>query len=536
LTRCCQRGDVLLRRDDVVDVGGGGLRERDVLPTGSGSSWNWWGSDEPVDQRRRPRAQGRPLIAALLSCLLPGAGQLYLGHRRRGAAMLTVTVLCLAIGVGLWSEPTAVSRMLVQPRALLALLVADAGLLVFRVVAVLDAYLLATRGGDRTSRPEPGRWHRGAAAGLAVVVALTAAPHAAAAYYDLQAYDLVTSVFNGGDPGWQARDRARHSTGNGLVTALPGRVTVLLLGGDAGPGRQGLRTDTMIVASFEVATGKVSLFGLPRNLVRVPLPDGPAADHFGECRCFPRLLNELYAFAEVERPDLFPHSRRPGIAAVAGAAEELLGLPIDHYALVDLLGFVDVIDALDGVTVSNGKPLRIEIDRLGREGGTPAFELQPGRRHLDGFTALAYSRSRETTSDYDRMQRQRCVLGSLARQTDPSELLTAFPSLVKVLKRSVITDIPAGRLPSLIEAAGDQRAKVAALGFTPPTYNLGWSSGYPIPNVPKIQSAVRRMLSPAATTTTVAPDGGSSTTTAPPTTAGNRATTPKRRPACTTVG
>jgi LCP family protein required for cell wall assembly len=512
------------------------VREPDVLPTGGSGSSAWWAPEEPHARPPARDRRGRPLVAALLSCLLPGAGQLYLGHRRRGAVMLVVTALCVAVAVGLLSEPTAVSRMLVQPRALLALLVADAGLLMFRVVAVLDAYLLGRR--DNFRAPPPGSgWRRGAAVGLVAVVGLTAAPHAAAAYYDLQAYDLLTSVFAGEDPQWLARDRGRHHSGNGLVTAVPGRVTVLLMGGDAGPGRSGLRTDTMMVASFEVATGKVSLFGLPRNLVRVPLPDGPAADYFGECRCFPRLLNELYAFAEDERPDLFPNSRRPGIAAVAGAAEELLGLPIDHYALVDLLGFVDVVDAVGGVTVNNVKPLRIEIDRLGREGSQPAFELQPGRRRLDGFTALAYSRSRETTSDYDRMQRQRCVIGSLARQTAPAEVLAAFPKLVRVLKRSVATDIPANRLPALIEAAGDQPIKVATVGFTPPTYNSGWSSGYPIPNVAKIQSAVRRMTGQAGVTATTRadPDGLGSATSTTRVPSGSRSASTTRKPACTTV-
>jgi LCP family protein required for cell wall assembly len=473
-------------------------------------------------------------VAALLSCLVPGVGQLYLGYRRRGTAMLVVTVLCVAVAVGLWSEPTAVSRMLLQPRALVALLVADLGLLLFRVVAVVDAYLL----GRRDGRPASAGWRRGAAAGLVVVLGVTAAPHAAAAYYDLQAHDLLTSVFAGEDPQWHGRRGERHENGNGLVTAIPGRVTVLLLGGDAGPGRRGLRTDTMMVASFEVASGKLSLFGLPRNLVRVPLPDGPAADYFGDCHCFPRLLNELYAFAEDERPDLFPNSRRPGIAAVAGVAEELLGLPIDHYALVDLLGFVDVVDALGGVTINNRKPLRIEIDRLGRPGPHPGFELQPGRRRLNGYSALAYARSRETTSDYDRMQRQRCVIGSLARQTRPTQLLAAFPRLVKVLKRSVATDIPAARLPSLLEAAGDQPVKVATVGFTPPGYNDGWSSGYPIPNVHKIRSTVHRLTRPTAVTATTQADpdgldGATATTRAP---SGDRSTSSKRKPACDTVG
>jgi polyisoprenyl-teichoic acid--peptidoglycan teichoic acid transferase len=516
------------------------VREPDVLPTGSGGgSSAWWDLQEPTGRRPARDRGKRPLVAALLSCLVPGAGQLYLGYRRRGAVMLVFTVLCLAVAVGLWSEPTALSRMLLQPRALLALLVADAGLLVFRVVAVLDAYLLARRD-DRRPAARAAGWRKGAAAGLVAVVTFTVAPHAAAAYYDLQAYDLLTSVFAGEDPQWQARDRARHDSGSGLVTAVPGRVTVLLLGGDAGPGRRGLRTDTMMVASYELATGKLALFGLPRNLVQVPLPDGPAADFFGECRCFPRLLNELYAFAEDERPDLFPHSRRPGIAAVAGAAEQLLGLPIDHYALVDLLGFVDVVDALGGITVNNLKPLRIEIDRLGRPGPHPAFELQPGRHELNGYSALAYSRSRETTSDYDRMQRQRCVIGSLARQAEPTEVLAAFPRLVKVLKRSVATDVPASRLPGLIEAAGDQPVRVAAVGFTPPTYNSGWSSGYPIPDVAKIHSAVRRLTRPsqagATATTRSEPDGlnGVTGTTRAPSTREGGSSRP--RPPCGTVG
>jgi len=131
------------------------------------------------------------------------------------------------------------------------------------------------------------------------------------------------------------------------------------------------------------------------------------------------------------------------------------------------------------------------------------------------------------------MQRQRCVIGSLARQTEPAEALAAFPKLVRVLKRSVATDIPASRLPALIEAAGDQPIKVAAVGFTPPTYNVGWSSGYPIPDVPKIQRAVRRMTSQAVVTTTTRadPDGlgsATSTTRAP---AGSSS---RRKPACTT--
>jgi polyisoprenyl-teichoic acid--peptidoglycan teichoic acid transferase len=509
-------------------VGEGGLRESEVLP-GGGTSWDRWGVQVPHGRLGRAR---RPLLAAALSCLLPGAGQLYLGHRRRGWTMLAITVGCVAMAVGLLSEPAAVSRMLVEPGALLGLLLADVGLLAFRAVAVVDAYLLATRG--HLLSP-PGRVRRSAAAGLAAILVLTAAPHAAAGFYDLKAYDLLTTVFSGSDPGWRASGRGARGGESHLVTAIPGRVTVLLLGGDAGPDRQGLRTDTMIVASFEVKTGKATLFGLPRNLVRVPLPPGPAADVFG-CHCFPRPLNELYAFAELERRDLFPHTRRPGVLAVAGAAEALLGLPIDHYALVDLKGFVDVVDALGGVTVEVTKPVRVEVDRLGTQGSQPAFELQPGRRHLNGYTALAYVRSRKTTSDYDRMQRQRCLLGSLARQTDPAEMLRAFPKLVNVVKRSIATDIPASRLPALLEAAGGRRARVSTIGFTPPTYAAGWSAGYPIPDVPLIHRTVRKMLRLPGATASKPGDGSTTSSSGGQTSTTRSRSTAPRPDGCSTAG
>jgi polyisoprenyl-teichoic acid--peptidoglycan teichoic acid transferase len=505
------------------------VREPDVLPKG-GTSWEQrWGLHEPLE-RPRPRRPKRPLAAALLSCLLPGAGQLYLGHRSRGSAMLAVTVACLAAAVGIWSDPGALPRMLVQPTALVALLVADVGLLVFRMAAVVDAYLLAAR---QQPPPARGRWRRLGVAGMVGVIGLTAAPHLASAYYDLQAYDLITSVFTGADPGWKAGGRGGGA--NGVATALPGRVTVLLIGGDAGPGREGLRTDSMIVASADLTTGRTALFGLPRNLVQAPMPEGPAADLFG-CSCFPRPLNELYAFAELERPDLFPGGKHPGVVALAGVAEALLGIPIDHYALVDLKGFVDIVNALGGVTVNVTKPILIEVDRLGTRGAHPRYELQPGRRHLDGWKALAYARSRKTTSDYDRMQRQRCLLGSLARQTDPAELLRTFPRLVGVIKRSVVTDIPAGQLPALIEAAGARRAQVSTVGFAPPTYTAGWSAGYPIPDVPLIQRTVRRMLRlPGATV--AKPSGGNGVTaTTGAATAGTGNAPAKRPESCTAAG
>jgi hypothetical protein len=117
-------------------------------------------------------------------------------------------------------------------------------------------------------------------------------------------------------------------------------------------------------------------------------------------------------------------------------------------------------------------------------------------------------------------------------------VLAAFPRLVKVLKRSVATDIPASRLPSLLEAASDQPVKVTTVGFTPPTYNVGWSSGYPIPDVRKIRSTVHRLTREAtvAPTTSADPYGVDGATTTTRASSGSSTSSAKRKPACTTVG
>jgi LCP family protein required for cell wall assembly len=454
--------------------------------------------------RRRARPGGRPLLAAVLSAVIPGAGQLYARSPRRAVLMLAITGLCLSAAGLAWNDRASTARLLLQPRWLLVLLAVDAALLAFRVWSVADAFWLALR-----RSPPPRRTHENVRGrrwplllGFTVLLLLTAVPHPVAAWYDLQAYDLVTSVFSG-DPSGQGGG-GQHGT---VATRQHGRLTVLLLGGDAGPNREGLRTDTMIVATTDLATGRTTLFGLPRNLVQVPLR-GRAGDQFG-CRCFPRPLNELYSFGQLERPDLFPGQRPPGVTALMGAAEALLGLPIDHYALVDLEGFVDVVDALGGVTVTVTKPVRIEIDQLGRGDGGPAYTLRPGRRHMDGLTALAYVRARKDTSDYDRMRRQRCLIGAVASQVDAPSLLRGFPRLVRTLKRDVLTDLPLDRLTGLIEVADDTGVKVTTIGITPPAFTDGYAGGYPIPDVERIRRAVRRAVRGPAPTTS-APDAAAS--------------------------
>jgi LCP family protein required for cell wall assembly len=423
--------------------------------------------------------------------------------------MLLVAVTLTAVVLVAWLQgPVFVLRMLVQPDWLLALLVANAFVFAFRVHCVVDAYRLA-----RAQRLAPPRGtFGGRAIAVAVLLALTAVPHVAAGYYDFRSYDLLTTVFAEDeplDPG--SLDAAppvavepvaatasapiaesAHGVAPPAAASVPGvtepapsqppdktavnpnalegrgRLNVLLVGGDAGPGRWGLRTDTMIVVSIDQKTKDAVLFSVPRNLAGVPMP-ASANTSLTE---FPDILNALWGYA-TSHPEMYPDSGEPGATALKETISSLLGLELDYYAAVDLIGFVEVVDALGGVTVNvQSYVYDAGVSSAFEDEEWTPIDLAPGEHELDGRHALAYVRTRWATSDYDRMQRQRCLIRSLAAQASLGRLVKAFPKLASTMKEYVQTDIPLKALPDLVElVVGLDTKRMTAVSFVPPRFS-----------------------------------------------------------------
>jgi LCP family protein required for cell wall assembly len=458
----------------------------------------------------------RALVAATLSLLAPGTGQLYLGARRRGLVLLAAWVaLCLAVVLLVVVRPTDFVLSSVGPELLAAVLVANAALLGFRLFAIADAWRLASGA---------------AVVGLVAVVALAAVPHVAAAYVAVRGYGVLESVFADEEPqdvlgarglflafpplGRPPRDldppaqrplraapepaptpfsgseqpladAARIVANDAEVIDAPW-VTILLLGSDRGPRQAGHRTDTMIVAAIQRDTGRAVLLGVPRNLVGVPVN---ARWRYHEP------LNALYRFAHT-RPELFRGGRNPGATALKRALTRLLGVRITYYALVDLDGFVDVVDALGGVRITVKERIVDEVTRPAWRETKPRIDVYPGRTyHFSGRTALAYVRSRKASSDYRRMARQRCFLSALARQLDVGSVLRHFGSLTDAIESSVHTDIPLRRVPDLARVARGVDPQLTLSETFGPEYFAGRRfDGWPYPNVPKIQAAVRQAI------------------------------------------
>ncbi|MGD9714424.1 MAG: LCP family protein, partial [Thermomicrobiales bacterium] len=272
-----------------------------------------------------------------------------------------------------------------------------------------------------------------------------------------------------------------------------GKTTILLMGGDAGPQRIGLRTDSMMVASIDRESGRAALFGVPRNLVNTPLPE-PYASLF-VCGCWESLLNELYYFAEAN-PDLFGG---PGMGGevMMRTIEHLLQLDIDYYALVDLPGFVQVIDAVGGVTIDVPVQESVLLSPAFESDGWQQYVIPVGRQHLDGRTALAYARTRVEGGDYERMARQRCIIGALAREADVGNLLLNYPQIVGSVENAILTNVTLDKLPGLIELLGEvDFGSLYTLGFTTEEYMAGYAGEdyYPIPSPERFSAAVDQVF------------------------------------------
>lgn len=431
-----------------------------------------------------PGAQ-RGIRAAFFSLLLPGAGQLWLGRSQRGVALVVVALSLVAatiVAAGRGADDLA--GLLVRPGVLEALLLANLMILAFRAFAIADAYVCGRRPGAGAGGAMGASTLRMAGATLALIVLL---PHVAVTFYGLEARATIGGVFPG-TPAHAADIEGEPPRG---PWDQDGRLTVLLVGSDAGPERTGVRTDTIVVASLDVATGDAALISVPRNLVRVPLPAWVGTDE--RCRCYPKAINGLYAHFE-DRTDLVPRGVDPGAAVLRGALEQLLGVRIDHHAIADLRGFVDAIDALGGVTVDVERRIYDQLDSPD-PGQWDAIDLRRGRHHLDGREALVYVRTRRNTDDYQRMARQRCFLGALLEQKGTSDVLRAFPRLAAIVRTSISTDLPRAVLPDVVElATGVDRSDIEVLSVTPPELAPRDARGYPVADPVRVRSAVRELL------------------------------------------
>jgi LCP family protein required for cell wall assembly len=221
------------------------------------------------------------------------------------------------------------------------------------------------------------------------------------------------------------------------VTPIPwdgkSRISILLLGLDYRDwvARKGSpRSDTMILVSVDPITRQVSMLSIPRDLwVEIP--------GFGHNR-----INTAYMFGE--------SSRLPGggPALAMRVVEDLVGVPIQYYAVVDFSAFERLIEEIGGIDVLVRE--RIKIAPIGRM----AFYLDPKAHHLDGAEALAYARVRKASGgDFGRAERQQQVAFAILDKVVGAEMIPTLvakaPKLYQEVSSGINTNLSLEEMVSL---------------------------------------------------------------------------------------
>ncbi|HET8615702.1 MAG TPA: LCP family protein [Actinomycetales bacterium] len=404
---------------------------------------------EPAGLSQAMRTR-RAFLLVLITLVVPGSAQIVAGNRRLGRIALRVWLAAIVVVAAL------LVLYLLDRTAVFGLVTRSAFLLLVVVVLVASAigWFLLVVDAWRLARPvDLSGLGRGALAAVTVVTVLVSSGTMLVGARQVMAgRDLISGVFGG----------------NTRSAAVEGRYNVLLLGGDAGSDRIGVRPDSITLASIDAKTGRTVLFSLPRNLQNIPFPaDSPmhqALPHGFDCgdAC---LLNAVYTYATQHKGIYGSTVKDPGAQATMDAVEAITGLTVNYYVLIDLKGFQHLVDAVDGITLNVNR--RVPIG-----GGSSRITgwIEPGKnKHLDGYHALWFARSREGSSDYERMARQRCVMTAMLQQVNPATMLTKFRAVAKASAQVVSTDIPESDLGTFVDLGLKAKAeKVTSVQFVPP--------------------------------------------------------------------
>ncbi len=402
-----------------------------------------------ADRAARVRFR-RALALMAMTLVLPGSAQLACGNRRVGRAALRTWFALLIVGAGclvvagvhhefaFWLVSDLAALQTVR-FGLMGLAIAWAALF-------FDAWRL---GQPLTLR----MGHRRAAVGINGILCFSVA---------------AVLLFGAHLVGVQ-RDFIQTMFGSGEASgAHDGRYNVLLLGGDSGVDRWGLRPDSITIASIDADTGRTVLISLPRNMQNFPFARGSVMhEQFPQgFDCEHCMLNGVNTWAQ-DNKELFGKSKQPGVDATIMAVEGITGLKINYWAMVNLKGFRDLVDAVGGVTLNVRS--RIPIGGLGSD----VYDyIEPGKQKLTGFETQWYSRAREGSDDYSRMARQKCVMGAMLDQLDPSVVLKNFQKIATASSAMVQTSIPASEVDRFIGLALKAKGqKVSTLSVVPPLFD-----------------------------------------------------------------
>jgi len=196
--------------------------------------------------------------------------------------------------------------------------------------------------------------------------------------------------------------------------------------------------DAIRVARVDFRVPAVSVLTLPRDLwVEIP----GISDHYGITH---GKLNQAYLYGNPGLGYYDGPGAGPGL--LARTLDHNFGLRVDHYGAINMRTFVRLVDAVGGIDLTLDQPVdgRPVDDKTEDMGYFPA-----GPHHMDGETALRFSRIRKADNAFRRDDRQTQVLCALKDKLLSPAVIPQIPEIVAAFRDSILTDLSPAQLASL---------------------------------------------------------------------------------------
>ena len=277
--------------------------------------------------------------------------------------------------------------------------------------------------------------------GLAIFL-LVLAVGCYAGYLYVKAKDVLTDSFE--DDGRGNKSALRED----IVDPVTDNVSVLIMGVDESEKRSNLgayRTDTLILATLNKDTHTVKMLSIPRDSY-VYIPEVDKYDK----------INHAHVFG--------------GTKATIETVENLLEIPVDYYVKVNFEAFIDVVDALGGITVE----VPYELYEQNSKDQAGAIHLYPGIQKLNGEEALALARTRKKDSDIERGKRQQEIIKAIVNKAVSMGSVFKYDDLIESVGANMKTNMTFRQMRSFIAYGLDGNLKMDSL--TLEGYD-DWSTG-----------------------------------------------------------
>ncbi|WP_328705053.1 LCP family protein [Actinomyces faecalis] len=315
---------------------------------------------------------------------------------------------------------------------------------------------MSPRPGPRARHSVKDLSHHAGRTAMVVVLAvvLFVVSFVAIAYHDLQSQVTrvdVASMIGTARP--TRSDEAKVSDDYAGVA-----VNILVLGSDTRDGANnvdgaagsddvaGARSDTAMIMHVSADRSRIEVVSIPRDTL-LEIPSCTRADGTTTYAQSSAMFNSAFAGGAGEGTTA--EDVAAGAACTLKTVEELTGIHIDEFVVVDFAGLQRMVDALDGVTVYVSDDIS-DAEHTG-------LVLDAGCYHFDGATALQYARARYGAgdgSDLSRIERQQNLMGAMLRAAQSKSLLSNADDLYSFARSALSTLTTSPRIGSLPTLAG----------------------------------------------------------------------------------